>query len=94
MMTKDIIDGVTDVAIFWGRSAATTPRRTASPWFRWSRRPRAPHGLSHHHGRAGSDQNWKRQLNTLIKENQKEINAILLDFGVPLLDEKDRPITN
>jgi hypothetical protein len=40
----------------------------------------------------GADQNWKRQLNRLIQENQPAINKILLDYGVPLLDENDRPI--
>jgi hypothetical protein len=40
-----------------------------------------------------ADQNWKRQLNRLIQENQPAINKILLDFGVPLLDDNDRPIT-
>ena len=45
--------------------------------------------LSHRHGRAAADQNWKRQLNRLIQENQPAINKILLDFGVPLLDEND-----
>ncbi len=40
-----------------------------------------------------ADQNWKRQLNRLIQENQPAINKILLDFGVPLLDEGDQPIT-
>ena len=39
-----------------------------------------------------SDQNWKRQLNKLIAENQPAINKLLLDFGVPLLDGNDRPI--
>src|SRR5438128_11005023 len=39
-----------------------------------------------------ADQNWKRLLNRLIQENQPAINKILLDFGVPLLDENDRPI--
>jgi hypothetical protein len=43
-------------------------------------------------GVRGADQNWKRQLNKLIQENQGEINKILLDFGVPLLDENDRPL--
>jgi hypothetical protein len=43
-------------------------------------------------GVRGADQNWKRQLNRLIQENQSEINKILLSFGVPLLDENDRPI--
>ena len=40
-----------------------------------------------------ADQNWKRLLNRLIQENQPEINKILLDYGVPLLDENDHPIT-
>jgi len=40
-----------------------------------------------------SDQNWKRQLNKLIAENHSAINQVLLDFGVPLLDENGRPIT-
>ena len=44
-------------------------------------------------GVRASDQEWKRTLNKLIRENQQEINAILLEFGVPLLDEKDHPIT-
>jgi len=39
-----------------------------------------------------ADQNWKRQLNRLIQENQPAINKILLDYGVPLLDEHDQPI--
>jgi hypothetical protein len=43
-------------------------------------------------GVRAADQNWKRQLNRLIQENQADINQILLDFGVPLLDESDHPI--
>jgi quinoprotein dehydrogenase-associated probable ABC transporter substrate-binding protein len=33
-----------------------------------------------------SDQEWKRQLNRLIGEHQKEINAILDEYGVPLVE--------
>jgi quinoprotein dehydrogenase-associated probable ABC transporter substrate-binding protein len=40
-----------------------------------------------------TDQDWKRQLNDFIAKHQHEINAILLDYGVPLIDEKDQPIT-
>jgi hypothetical protein len=40
-----------------------------------------------------SDQEWKRTLNQVIRENQKEINKILLEYNVPLIDEQDRPIT-
>jgi quinoprotein dehydrogenase-associated probable ABC transporter substrate-binding protein len=40
-----------------------------------------------------SDQNWKRTLNKLISENQGDIQAILRSFGVPLLDENNKPIS-
>lgn len=40
-----------------------------------------------------SDQNWKRELNTLIAQNKGEIERILLDYGVPLLDESGHQIT-
>jgi hypothetical protein len=39
-----------------------------------------------------ADQDWKRLLNRLIAENQPAINKVLLNFGVPLLDDNDRPI--
>ena len=39
-----------------------------------------------------SDQNWKRALNKLIADNQDEIQAILRSYGVPLLDENNKPI--
>ena len=45
-------------------------------------------------GVRSSDQDFKRLLNRMIQENQREIDAILLGFGVPLLDEKDQPITS
>ena len=40
-----------------------------------------------------SDQNWKRTLNAVIKDNQAQINKILLEFGVPLVDENNNLIT-
>ena len=41
----------------------------------------------------GRDQEWKRMLNHRIQENQDTINKLLLSFGVPLLDDDDRAIT-
>lgn len=40
--------------------------------------------------RRGEDA-WKRRLNELIRENQTEIDAILSEYGVPLLDEMGHP---
>jgi hypothetical protein len=40
-----------------------------------------------------SDQEFKRTLNKVIRDNQEEIKKILLEYKVPLIDEQDRPIT-
>jgi hypothetical protein len=40
-----------------------------------------------------TDQEWKRLLNRKIQENQDAIHRLLLSFGVPLLDENDRPLS-
>jgi mxaJ protein len=39
-----------------------------------------------------SDQEWKRQLNSLIAANQKDIDHLLLSYGVPLIDAQDNQI--
>jgi quinoprotein dehydrogenase-associated probable ABC transporter substrate-binding protein len=39
------------------------------------------------------DDEWKRQLNTLIAKRQGDFDAVLLQFGVPLLDEQSNLIT-
>ncbi len=36
---------------------------------------------------------WKRKLNSLIRRNQDEIDAILREYGVPLVDEYGEPLT-
>jgi quinoprotein dehydrogenase-associated probable ABC transporter substrate-binding protein len=37
---------------------------------------------------------WKRKLNSLIRRNQDEIDAILREYGVPLVDEYGAPLTD
>ena len=37
---------------------------------------------------------WKRQLNEIIKKRQGDINQVLLDFGIPIIDENSKPITS
>jgi quinoprotein dehydrogenase-associated probable ABC transporter substrate-binding protein len=39
-----------------------------------------------------NEPDWKHRLNEFIAAHQDEINAILLDYGVPLLDEQNRLI--
>jgi hypothetical protein len=39
------------------------------------------------------DDLWKRQLNDIIRKRQGDIDKVLLDYGVPLLDDDGKPIT-
>lgn len=36
---------------------------------------------------------WKRQLNEIIEKRKSDIDKVLLDFGVPLIGEDNKPIT-
>jgi quinoprotein dehydrogenase-associated probable ABC transporter substrate-binding protein len=95
-MMDDLERGEIDVALLWGPIAgyyatkAKTPTAVV-PLVKDQGDTRMVYrivmGVRH------SDQNWKRDLNKLISANQAEIQAILRSYGVPLLDESDKPIS-
>jgi quinoprotein dehydrogenase-associated probable ABC transporter substrate-binding protein len=95
-MIKDLMAGEIDAGVLWGPMAGyyakqASPPLHVTPLVKETSGPRLAFRIGM--GVRPADQNWKRQLNRLIQENQPAINKILLDFGVPLLDENDRPIT-
>ena len=94
-MIGDLISGQIDAGILWGPMAGfyakkANPPLHVTPLVKEKTGPRLTFRIGM--GVRGADQNWKRVLNRLIQENQPAINKILLDYGVPLLDENDRPI--
>jgi quinoprotein dehydrogenase-associated probable ABC transporter substrate-binding protein len=94
-MMKDLARGEIDAGVLWGPMAGFYGRKANPPLHvtllvKEANGPRLVYRIGM--GVRPADQNWKRQLNRLIQENQTEINKILLDFGVPLLDENNRPI--
>lgn len=93
-MIDDLGAGRIDAGVLWGPMAGFYARRTGGlhvkPLVKEATGPKLVYRIGM--GVRAADQNWKRQLNRLIQENQGEINKILLDFGVPLLDESDRPL--
>jgi quinoprotein dehydrogenase-associated probable ABC transporter substrate-binding protein len=94
-MIKDLASGQIDAGILWGPMAGfyaknANPPLHVTPLVKETTGPKLAYRIGM--GVRPADQNWKRQLNRLIQENQPAINKILLDFGVPLLDENDRPI--
>ena len=94
-MFADLAVGEIDAAVAWGPMAGWYARRsqtpvTLVPLTREAGGPRMAYRITM--GVRPSDQEWKRELNRVIRENQGEIDAILLDHGVPLLGEDDEPI--
>ena len=94
-MMDDLDHGVIDVALTWGPIAgyyalhAKTPT-ALQPLVKESGGPKLVYRIAM--GVRHSDQNWKRDLNKLLSQNRTEIDAILRSYGVPLLDENDKPL--
>jgi quinoprotein dehydrogenase-associated probable ABC transporter substrate-binding protein len=94
-MVDDLTAGTIDAGVLWGPMAGFYAKKAAqplhvTPLVKETTGPKLVYRIGM--GVRPADQNWKRQLNRLIQENQAEINKILVDFGVPLLDESDRPL--
>jgi quinoprotein dehydrogenase-associated probable ABC transporter substrate-binding protein len=94
-MIDDLNAGTIDAGILWGPMAGfyakkSSPALHVTPLVKETTGPQLVYRIGM--GVRPADQNWKRQLNRLIQENQPAINKILLDYGVPLLDESDKPI--
>jgi quinoprotein dehydrogenase-associated probable ABC transporter substrate-binding protein len=95
-MVNDLTSGNIDAGLLWGPMAGfyakkANPPLHVTPLVKETAGPRLVYYVGM--GVRPADQNWKRQLNRLIQENQPAINRILLDYGVPLLDKNDQPIT-
>src|SRR6266576_1494812 len=95
-MMHDLASGEIDAGILWGPMAGyyarrTSPGATVVPLVKETTGPRLIYRIAM--GGRYSDQEGKRQLNRTIQESQPAINKLLLSFGVPLLDDGDRVIT-
>ena len=94
-MMADLESREIDVAIMWGPMAGYYAKRINPPMrvtllTKDAGGPQLAYRIAM--GVRPTDQNWKRLLNRLIAENRADIERLLLGFGVPLLDERDRPI--
>lgn len=94
-MINQLESGAIDVAILWGPMGGyyakqSTRDLTIAPLADPEKGPRMAFRITF--GVRPTEIEWKHQLNEFIKDKQAEINAILTDFGVPLLDENDNLI--
>jgi len=95
-MMDDLARGDIDCGILWGPMAGyyagrADPPLVVVPLLKEKTGP--PMTFRIGMGVRPSDQEWKRTLSRLIKENQAEINKLLISYNVPILDESDVPIT-
>lgn len=94
-MMQDIADGSIDAGVLWGPLAGYHAKQAKSPvtvvpLLKEPNGPRMRYRIGM--GVRYSDQEWKRDLNRLIKARQADITALLQDYGVPLLDESEHLI--
>jgi len=96
-MVKDIRSGDIDAGVMWGPIAGYYASRNGDKLIV------VP--LTKDAGKAGrldfritmgvrqGDDLWKRQLNDVIRKRQADIDKVLLEYGVPMIDEDNKPIT-
>jgi quinoprotein dehydrogenase-associated probable ABC transporter substrate-binding protein len=94
-MMKDLADGAIDVGVLWGPMAGYHAKQLGAdvaviPLTRETGGPQMAYRIAM--GVRPADREWKRLLDRLVRENQGEINGILTGYGVPLLDDNDRPL--
>ena len=95
-MMRDLEAGDIDVGVLWGPMAGYYGQQARSPMtvvplVKETSGPRLAYRIAM--GVRFTDQDWKRLLSRTIGENQPAINKLLLSYGVPLLDDNDRPIS-
>lgn len=94
-MIADVRKGEIDAAVIWGPMAGYYATRggdkmTVVPLIK-DKNTRTEFRITM--GVRQTDGAWKRQLNQVISKRQPDIDKVLLEYGVPMLDEQDRIIT-
>jgi len=95
-MTKDIRENEVDAGVLWGPIAGYFANKGGEelvvvPIVKDAKDSRV--GFRITMGVRHTDHEWKRQLNDVIRKRQADIDRVLLEYGVPLIDEDNKPIT-
>ena len=94
-MIADIRSGEIDAGVLWGPiagyfAANGGERLDVVPLLKETTGPRMAYRITF--GVRPAEDDWKRELNALIAKLQGKFDAVLLQYGVPLLDEQNNPI--
>lgn len=88
-MVKQVASKDLDAALLWGPIGGYYVKQQsetlqATPLLKEKGGPRMTYRITM--GVRPMEQDWKRQINRLIRKHQDEIDAILRDYGVPLVE--------
>jgi quinoprotein dehydrogenase-associated probable ABC transporter substrate-binding protein len=94
-MIDEIANGTIDAGVLWGPIGGYYASRAAKPLkvIPLTHEQGTPMDFRISMGVRRGDQDWKRTLNRLIADNQDAINRILIAYGVPIVDEQGKAIT-
>lgn len=89
-MIADVLSGETDAALMWGPIAGPLAQAEGGdlsvvPLINEPGSPRLFYRITM--GVRQGEDAWKRELNSLIRQEQAAIDGILTSYGVPLLDD-------
>ena len=95
IVERDLVEGKIDAAVVWGPIAGFFVKRRPDAGLRLipltsETGVRLDYEIAM--GVRRSDREWKATLDRLIADNQPQIDAILRDFGVPLVDSNGKLI--
>ncbi len=95
-MIKDIRSGEIAAGVLWGPIGGYYAARggeplVVAPLLKEASGPRMAYRITM--GVRQGEDVWKHQLNDVIAKRQGDIDAVLLEYGVPLIDEQDKLIT-
>ena len=95
-MVAQIVSGDIAAGVLWGPIGGYYAKKNGAPLsvvplVNESRGPRMAYRITM--GVRRQELEWKRQLNKLLRKHREEIEKILTDFGVPLLDEQNKLLT-
>lgn len=92
-LVRAVADGEIDVALVWGPIAGYQAKVKGLP-IEIRALPSEPGAARMDFritmGLRGQEPEWRRRVNAVIRERQPEIDAILREYGVPMLDAQGR----
>jgi quinoprotein dehydrogenase-associated probable ABC transporter substrate-binding protein len=93
-MLQDIVDKKIDVGVLWGPIVGYQIKHDHLPLKAVFITPEGTNRMDFHiaMGVRPGEAEWRRRINQAIERHKDEIRRVLVDYGIPFLDEENKPI--